>query len=45
MWDQLSVIKDSIENRQKQMLSLKTFFKQYKKTIDSFKDGLKKAVV
>ena len=44
MWDQLVVIKDSIDQRQKQMQSLKNFFKQYKKTIDQFKDGMKKAV-
>ena len=43
--DNLNIIKEATDQRCKQMQSLKNFFKQYKKAIDSFKDIIKKALV
>ena len=45
LWDNLNVVKESTDQRCKQMQGLKNFFKQYKKAIDQFKDGVKKALV
>ena len=45
MWDQIHILKEQTDQKSKQLQSLKMFFKQYKKSIDSFKDGMKKAAL
>ena len=45
LWDQLGVIRESTELRQKQMQSVRNFFKCYKRSLDQFKDGVKKALL
>jgi len=44
LWDQIDAIKEQQDLKSKQMQALKTFFKSYRKSLDVFKDGVRKAV-
>lgn len=45
LWDNLKAVKEQTDNRQKRLVSLKSFLKAYKKALDGFKDGVKKSLV
>ena len=45
LWDQLPVIKESTDLRVKQMQAIRNFFRTYRKSLDLFKDGVKKALL
>ena len=44
LWDSLTSVRDATEHRQKTMGSLRNFFKSYKKALDGFRDGVRKAL-
>ncbi len=45
LWDSVVPLKEATEAKQKQITALKTFFKNYRKALDAYKDQTRKALV